>query len=87
MSGGVYRRDSIYRAFKTIEALNWHNGVTARELSDFLGLRSNSAGTNYHNAMKWIDAASTVMPVAEIGKRKSKKFGIPATAYKIMDDL
>ena len=85
------RKDSLIRAFKTIRALERSRGVTARELGEILGLSFGNDGRGHHshcNAMRWIDAAGSVLPVVEIGKRRHgiSTVGPIASVYGIMED-
>ena len=87
-NGRTRRKDSIGRAIKTIQALGRPTGVTATELRAILGLSANgSRSSGRCNAMRWIDAASVHLPVAEIGKRRNggNTRGPYATVYGIMD--
>ena len=58
------------RAFKTIEALQRESGVTVSELADHLEFESDSPGTRYKSAMRWIDTASLFIPVIELEDRR-----------------
>ena len=80
-----YRRDSIDRAFKTIIALQRKSGVTIRELSEILEFNGELPKTRHNCAKTWIDAASTHLPVVEIGLRRSQgvNMGALSTAYGI----
>ena len=65
-----YLGTSMERAFKTILALQREDGVTVRELADYLEFESVSAGTRYKSSMRWIDTASLFVPVIELENRR-----------------
>ena len=65
MAGSPPRRDSVFRAFATIDALSRHRGVTDYELRLILKMKQNWA------AHQWIDAAGYFLPVVEIGTRRN----------------
>jgi len=79
------RREAMLKAFLTREALDRKAGVTARELSLILGYGDDFKNHWYEAARRWIDAASVVLPVAEIGKRRHQDAitGPEATVYGI----
>lgn len=78
------RRDAILRGFLTIGALSRDNGITVKELSGVLSLKVNNH--DYRCAQTYIDVASTVLPVVEIGERHSEGSvtGRKSTVYGLM---
>jgi len=83
------RREAILKAFLTREALERRIGVTARELSSILGYGDNLKNHSYESAKRWIDVASLVLPVSEIGKRRYRDAitGPEATVYGIRKEM
>jgi len=81
------KRESMLKAFLTITAMKRHYGVTARELSGILGYGEHIKNHSYEAANRWIDAASLVYPVIEVGRRRYTGCitGPYSTAYKIKD--